>query len=145
MNVIWPQVTNFSAISWKEQVTHQWEDDGHFVVDKQPHLDFYSASLQKQQFVGRHVAPIGHNILIRSQPVFVFTPSCCMLSVDATNTNFIVFSFTQLGLEPTSYYPQGEHANHITPPMLWHDRKKVPSSGNILVCLKKYTKFIRKA
>jgi hypothetical protein len=37
-----------------------------------------------------------------------------MLSVEATNTNFIVFGFTQLGLEPTIYYPRGEHANHYT-------------------------------
>jgi len=61
-------------ITWKEQVTRQREDDGHFVVDQQPYLHFYSASSQKQQIVGRHVAPIGHNILIRSHPFFTFTP-----------------------------------------------------------------------
>jgi len=61
-------------ITWKEQVISQREDDGRFVVDQQPYLDFYSVSSQKQQFVGRHVAPIGHNILIRSHPFFTFTP-----------------------------------------------------------------------
>jgi hypothetical protein len=33
-------------------------------------LDFYSASSLKQKSAGRHVAPLGHIILIPSQPVF---------------------------------------------------------------------------
>jgi len=33
-------------------------------------LDLYSASSLKQQSAGRHVAPLGHIILIPSQPVF---------------------------------------------------------------------------
>ena len=37
-------------------------------------LDFYSASSLKQQSAGRHVAPLGHIILIPSQPVFDLTP-----------------------------------------------------------------------
>jgi hypothetical protein len=31
----------------------------------------------------------------------------------ATNTNFIVFGFTQRELEPTIYRTRGEHANHF--------------------------------
>jgi hypothetical protein len=38
-----------------------------------------------------------------------------MLSGDATNTNFIIFGFTQSGLEPTIYRTRGET---ITPPIL---------------------------
>ncbi len=34
------------------------------------------------------------------------------LSGEATNTNFIVIGLTWLGLEPTIYRTQGEHANH---------------------------------
>jgi hypothetical protein len=37
-----------------------------------------------------------------------------MLSREATNTNFIVFSLTRPGLEPTNYHTQGQHANHYT-------------------------------
>ena len=37
-----------------------------------------------------------------------------MLSREATNANFIVFGLTRLGLEPTIYRTQGEHANHYT-------------------------------
>ena len=36
-------------------------------------------------------------------PVFVLSPLCCMLSGKATNTNFIVFGFTQSGLEHMIY------------------------------------------
>jgi hypothetical protein len=35
-----------------------------------------------------------------------------MLSGEATHTNFIVFSLTRSGIEPTIYRTRGEHANH---------------------------------
>jgi hypothetical protein len=37
-------------------------------------LDFYSASSLKQQSADGHVTPLGHIILIPSQPVFVLSP-----------------------------------------------------------------------
>jgi hypothetical protein len=58
------QLSNFSAISWREQVNFQWDDDEIcFVLDQRAELDFYSASSLKQQSAGRHVAPFGHIIL----------------------------------------------------------------------------------
>ena len=45
-----------------------------FVLDQHAELDFYSASLLKQQSAGRHVAPLRHIILIPSQPVFAPSP-----------------------------------------------------------------------
>ena len=42
----------------------------------------------KQQFAGRHVAPLGHIIMISSQLVFTITPY--LLSGGAAHTNFIV-------------------------------------------------------
>ena len=53
---------------------------------------------------------LGNITLILRQPVFDFTPYCC--ACDAANINFIVFSFTWTGLEPTIYYSKWEHANH---------------------------------
>jgi predicted alpha/beta hydrolase len=52
----------------------QWNDDDdvRFVLDQQAELDFYSASSLKQQSVDRHVAPLGHIILIASQTVLLF-------------------------------------------------------------------------
>jgi hypothetical protein len=44
------------------------------------------------------VAPLRHIILIPSQQVFALTPNCCLLSREATNTNFIVFGSTRPGL-----------------------------------------------
>jgi hypothetical protein len=65
----------FSAISWREQVNFQWDDDEvRFVLDQHAELDFYSASSLKQQFADRHVASLGHIILILSQPVFALSP-----------------------------------------------------------------------
>ena len=69
--------------------------------------------LVPQQSADRHVDPFGHIILIPSQLVFALIPLCCVLSGEATNTNFIVFGLTQAGLEPTIYYTRGEHANYL--------------------------------
>ena len=35
-----------------------------------------------------------------------------MLSVESTNTKFIVFGLTRPGLKPTIYRTRGEHSNH---------------------------------
>jgi len=59
------------TISLWEQVNFQWDDDNvHFVLDQHAWLDFYSASSLKQHSEGRHVAPLGHIIMIVSQPAF---------------------------------------------------------------------------
>ena len=62
------------SISWQEWVNFQWDDDEvHFVPDQHSLLDFYSASSLKQQSADRHVTPLGHIILILSQPFFALT------------------------------------------------------------------------
>ena len=105
----------FTAISWWEQVNFQWDDDDdRCVLDQHAELDFDIASSLKQQFVDRHVDPHGHIILIPSQPIFALSPSCCMLSGEATNTNLIVIGLTRTGLKPTIYWTWGEHADHYT-------------------------------
>jgi hypothetical protein len=57
----------------------------------------------KQQSADRHIAPLGHIILIQSQPVFDLSPYCCVFSGEATSTIFIVVGLTRQGLEPTIY------------------------------------------
>ena len=60
-----------------EQVNFQWDDDEFrfvLIITKNVELDFYSASSLKQQSADRHVAPLGHIILITSQPVFALSP-----------------------------------------------------------------------
>jgi len=65
----------FSYIMAK-QVNFPWGDDDEvcFVLDQHVWLDFYSASSLKQQSADRYVAPLGHIILIQSQPVLTFSP-----------------------------------------------------------------------
>jgi len=50
------------------------DDDVHFVLNQHAELYCYSASSLKQHSADRHVAPLGHIILISSQPVFALTP-----------------------------------------------------------------------
>jgi hypothetical protein len=71
-------------------------------------LDFYSANLLKQQSSGKYVYTLGHISQIPSQQVFARSSSCCVLSGEATNANFIVFGLT------TIYRTRGEHANQYT-------------------------------
>ena len=75
--VVQHQFSNFSAISWQEQVNFQRDDDDdevRFILDHNAELDFYSANSQKQQSACRHVAPLGHIIVILSQLVFALSP-----------------------------------------------------------------------
>ena len=51
---------HFSAISWREQVNFQLDDDEiRFVLDQHDELDFYSARSLKQQSADRQFAPLG--------------------------------------------------------------------------------------
>ena len=73
--VVLRQFSNFSAISWWEQINFQWDDgEVRIVLDQHAELDFNSASSLKQQSVSRHDAPLGHIILIPGQPVFALSP-----------------------------------------------------------------------
>jgi hypothetical protein len=64
----------FSLLAHKI-VNCQWDDDEvRFVQDQYTELDFYSTSSMKQQSADRHVALLGHIILIPSQSVFALSP-----------------------------------------------------------------------
>ena len=53
--------SNFTATSYREQVTYQWDNEEIcFVLDQHAKLDFYSASSLKQQSVDRYVVPLWH-------------------------------------------------------------------------------------
>jgi hypothetical protein len=75
MIVVYGQFTNFSAISWRGQANFQWNDDDvRFALDQHAELGLYSVSSLKQQYAGRHVAPLWQIILIPSQPVYAISP-----------------------------------------------------------------------
>jgi hypothetical protein len=77
-------------------------------------LDLYSGSSLNQQSAGRHVAQLGHILLILSQQNFALTTYCCVISVEARHTNLIVFGLTPTRLEPMIHRTQGEHVHHYT-------------------------------
>jgi hypothetical protein len=63
-------------------------------------VDFISASSLKQQSVGRHVAPIGHIILISCLPIFFLVfHGACLAEMKAAET----------------YHTRGEHTLTIKP------------------------------
>ena len=98
----------FSYIMTRTSYNFQRDDyEVHFVLEQHAQLDLYSATSLKQQSSDRHVTSLGHII----QANYSFS-KCCMLSGEATNTNFIVFGLTRPGLEPTIYYTRDEHTNH---------------------------------
>ena len=73
--------SNFSALSWREQVNFQLNDDEvRFVLDQDTELDFFSASLLKQQSADGHVCPLRKIILIQSQAVFASSPQWATLA-----------------------------------------------------------------
>ena len=67
---------------------------------------------EKKQTTGKYVVSLGHFILIPGQPVFVLSPEYCVLSCEATYTNFIIFGLIRLELEPTVDLPQDGHDNN---------------------------------
>ena len=71
MIVVQCHMNNFSAISWREQVTFDEIIMIMMMSASRAELDLYSARLLKQQSTCRHVALLGHIILIPSQTVFV--------------------------------------------------------------------------
>ena len=68
------------------------------MLDQHAGWDFYGDGSLKQQSAGGRVAPIGHVVLIPSQPR----------------------GFIRPGLEPTIYRIRGEHANHYAPDAVKH-------------------------
>ena len=56
------------------------DDEVRFVLEQHAELDLYSTSSLKQQSEGRHVAPLGHIILIPNQPVFAFLLNAACLA-----------------------------------------------------------------
>ena len=57
----------------------------------------------------QHVVPLRYTILILSQPVFTLAPYSRFRCGEATNTNFIVFCLTGLGLEHMVYHSRSDH------------------------------------
>lgn len=84
--------SNYSVISWGEEVMSQSDDDDvSFTLDQQSYFYFYSASLLNQQFTVRDFALLGHFISIQSW--------CWSTSIPKFNAwlpQFLPFSFSKI-------------------------------------------------
>ena len=67
-------IQQFFSYSMARTSFQRDDDEVRFVLDQHAELDFYSASSLKQHSEDSHVAPLGHIILIPSQPVFALSP-----------------------------------------------------------------------
>jgi len=107
----------FLAISWREQVNFQSDDNEvGFVLDQYAELEFYSASSLKQQSACKHVIPLRQIILIQSQLVFALTPR-----------RSSEYQFYSLWLESTHDLPQSRQVptNYTN---------TVPLENTIMIC-----------
>ena len=116
MIIAYRQMSNFAAISWREQVTFNemmMMSGICFVLDQHAEVDFYSARSLKQQSAGRRQCRSTRSHYSDSEPTSLCSYSI-MLSGEALNTNFKVFGLTRPGLESMIYHTRGEHVNHYT-------------------------------
>ena len=80
--VVQRQLSNFTAISWREQVNFQWDDDEvRFVLDQHAELDGNSASSLKQQYAGR----------AGLKPMYVLFSVCCNIYICVLYNKYKVF------------------------------------------------------
>ena len=80
--VVQRQLSNFTAISWREQVNFQWDDDEvRFVLDQHTELDGNSASSLKQQYAGR----------AGLKPMYVLFSVCCNIYICVLYNKYKVF------------------------------------------------------
>ena len=104
---------NFSATPWRELVTfNEMMMIKFFVLDQHYQMNHYNvcASSLKQQFTGRHVAPLRHIILVLSQP-----QAACLM--EKQQIPILVFGLTRPWLEPTIYRNCEASMPHNTPPI----------------------------
>ena len=122
-------MSKFLVISWREQVTFWWDDndtDVCFVLDQHAQLDYFSDGSLKQQSAGRHVAPLGHIILILSQPPTVFAltsynNATCLAEkqqisifiVFGLNPHSTTFETSTLTITPTMRFEKKERVNTV--------------------------------
>jgi hypothetical protein len=96
---------NFSAISWREEITFWWDNDDDYVHDalhQDTELNFNSASSMIQQSTSIHY--------IDAEPTSLpLTHYWCVLRGEIENTKLKIFVLTRSWLKPMIY-----HTNHYT-------------------------------
>jgi hypothetical protein len=101
-------VSNFSATSWRGQITFQWDEN-----------TLYQNNMLSWIFITHWNNSLQVDMLLHSDILYQFLAQWSLfLLLDAAclaaNTNFIVFDLPRLGLESTIYHSWGRHANLYT-------------------------------
>jgi hypothetical protein len=103
-NIIMSECVRACVSEWVSEWVREWVSEWHLV-------GFYNTNSLKQKSANRHVARLGHAILIPNQSVFTLSPSATGL----TESN--KYQFDSLWLDPIgvrTYDLRGEHANYYT-------------------------------
>ena len=95
-----PNPAIFPAISWRDQVNFQWDDDE--VRSNTISCIFIVLTYWNNTTRIDLSPPLVHIILIPSQPVLALSPLHWVISGETTNTNSIVFGLTERGSNPRS-------------------------------------------
>ena len=104
-------MSNFSAISRREQVNFQWNDDEvRCVLDQHTVFDFYSASSLEKQTAGKHVTPLRHIFLCPNQRIKCSYSLKLIGYLRSSKIEFYNLWFDPTWLEPTIYHTRGQHA-----------------------------------
>ena len=102
----------------------QWNDDDvSFVLDQHTKLHLHSATIVSSTSQSRHVAPLGHIIVIPSRLVFDLTPLCYVLSRCGNK-----YYFHSIWFHPTEARTHNLEASHYAIFVKW---KKITVSKGI--------------
>ena len=108
-------IANFSAISRREQVHIQWNDDDvRFVLDQHAEFDFYSAvhwSNNSRINMSQHSDTLSW-FRVNQSLLFLLNAGC--LAEKQQIPILLLYSLTRSGFEPTIYPTRGKHASHNT-------------------------------
>ena len=118
----WRQFSNLSAISWRKQVYHQWDDDEvRCVLDQHAELDFIVLAHRNNSLWVDMTLHSDTLFWFRAnQPLLFLLHAACLVEKQQKNS-FIVFGLILPGLEHTIYHrarthdlPQGSNPRSTT-------------------------------
>ena len=120
MIVVLHQMSNFSTITWWEQVTFDemmsaLYRNNRFIRNNRFHWLFIVLALCNNS-LQVEISPHSYTLLwiLTNQSFFLLHLNVAFLSRKAINTNLKVFGLTSLALEPTICYTRGKHAHYYT-------------------------------
>ena len=122
-------------------------------------VDFDCANSLKQQSMDRHVALLGHIILIPKQPVFALSPQCCVFSENNKCQVYCLWfdptgarnprhtAYISLLITDVRYYKCTQHIFSKVAENIWHISKAIYiylyNNTKWFMCdIKSYVKFI---